>query len=252
MTNKKTFSGYLKLLLALSGLITISGCCQFGSRCCFDCFKRPAVLCSKADCVLDYNDCFKKYELRNCEQNSSRYGKTALNDKMFEPYQAVDPDYRLVRGDILEISVFDEEDTTISNAQVAPDGKLYYTFCDAIQAEGYTPSKIAKEIENKIDDIFVSPMVTLIPKQTVQPYCHVLGRVRDQGLYVIDSPIKVREAVIQAGGIISESKKDIINYGVNYNRSINIPFVDFSKSFMVRNSKKLDIEITKSIEDYSK
>ncbi|MFQ5729307.1 MAG: polysaccharide biosynthesis/export family protein [Waddliaceae bacterium] len=245
---KKTFaftfsvSHLLKAVFALFLLTCCASCsCYKFSIPCICNGGRPPVLVSQATCVIDYNDCFEEFYVGQDAECLRGVQKQPLTPDMYDPYLATDPGYRLALGDILEISVFGEDETTVDNAMIAPDGKIYYTVLEGVPAAGRTPSELAEDLASKLEHLFLNPIVTVVPKTTKAQNYRILGRVRAPGEYLLEGPVSLREAIGEAGGAISSSAK---GYDV-YNRGIGVPFVDLSRSFIVRDNKKLDVDFSK-------
>ena len=72
----------------------------------------------------------------------------------------------LAVGDLLDISVFGEEDLTESHVAIAPDGRIYYACLDGIPAAGRTLSEVKREMESALAHYFVHPQLTIILLRT--------------------------------------------------------------------------------------
>lgn len=233
-------------ILSLTFLMLFGSC----NRCCdVPCLKfkwccgRPDVMVDWDECIIDYNDCFETCDRGDCFICKSTMETLELTEDLFDPFQPIDPDYQLTKGDVLEVAVFGEEETFVDGALVAPDGKLYYSIAQGVPAAGRAPEEVAKDLAKALDHLFLDPKVTIVPKEVVYPTYRVLGRVRQPGDYQITGPITVREAIAEAGGLYSQSERDI---GDHPGR-ISIPFTNLKASFMVRGDKRVDIDFEKMI-----
>jgi polysaccharide export outer membrane protein len=238
MIRSFTFSICLLLIIAC-----FSSCCCFGRKSCCD-FGRGPILCSKSECIIDYNDCFQEVCIdggRNC---LAAFSREPLTEDMFDPFAPIDAGYKLARGDILQIAVFGEEETTIENAMIAPDGKIYYTVLDGLQAEGLTPGEVANEIKEGLSPLFLDPMVTVTPKATQTLNYRVLGRVEQPGEYPINGPVTLSEGISEAGGLLSPASKEQDNA-----RRYLVPYYDLEASFIARGPKKLDVDFQKLLHE---
>jgi polysaccharide biosynthesis/export protein len=233
-------------LLSLCLAVLLSGCNRCPDIPCLGinwCCGRPDVMMDWESCVIDYNDCFEDCDLGAYRISQSGMATLEKTPELFDPFAPIDPDYRLTKGDILQVSVFGEEETLVDGAIVAPDGKLYYSVLDGVPAEGRTPEDVADDLASRLDFLFVNPQVTIVPSEVVYPAFRILGRVRMPGEYQLTGPITVREAIAQAGGLYSESNRDI---GDHPDR-INIPYTNLEASFMVRGDKRVDIDFRRLI-----
>lgn len=203
-------------------------------------FGRPPVLCYKTDYIIDYNDCFEEVCIGSDESCLEPLQKAHLTGDMFNPFEPIDPNYRLARGDILEISIFDEEETTIENAMIAPDGKLYYTVLEGIQAADRKPDEVAKEIQANLDHLFLHPLVSITPRETQALNYRVLGRVQTPGVFPFEGPVTLSEAISEAGGLLTQTAKE-----QDYGRRYLIPYANLENSFITRGNQKLDVDFQK-------
>ena len=155
-----------------------------------------------------------------------------LPDSYFVPY---DPsDYTVAVGDILEISIFGHPDTMMESIPVAPDGNIYYLFTDAIKAEGRSINEIAADIESQVHHLFSSPEVTIIPRKMSAARYIILGKVNNPGEFDLNSSVTLRQAIGEAGGLSIAAQE-----------GFTIPAAALTRSFIVRDGKKLPIDFEK-------
>lgn len=132
-------------------------------------------------------------------QITSTQKRSKFPPEYFIPHTA--DDRQLQVGDEVEISVFGQRDTIAENVPVAPDGKLYYMFLPGIQAEGSTAEAVAKQIESQISNLFNNPEVSVIPTRFISNQFSIFGKVETGGVYPLDTPTTVRQAIARAEGI---------------------------------------------------
>lgn len=162
--------------------------------------------------------------------------KEKLDPKYFDAYQPYTEEYRVSVGDVLQVSVFGNEDTLIKEAVVAPDGYLYYLFLDGVAAAGRTLSEVAKDIEIAVAHLFINPEVSILPVQIASQTYMVIGKVLKPGIYPLRSAATLRQALGDAGGI-----------AVGGFKGTTISVASLRDSFIVRNGRKLDIDFEKLI-----
>lgn len=215
----------------LASLILVLSACRCRSP--LDAERRPQVMRTWGPCVLDYDFGFYEDDDSCCMCQESNEGEESLVEPSDDNVQP----YRFSHGDVLEISLLGEDDSSIANATVAPDGKLYYTFLEGIDALGRTIDDVASEMETKLLKLFNNPVITINPQVSNAQVFKVLGRVFRPGVYPLYSPLTLREAVAVAGGMQKESYKDI--------RGDLEPIADLSNSFIIRDGKRLNIDFQK-------
>lgn len=218
---------YLGLLVCLIGLFSSCRCCSFLHE-----GRRPQVMRTWDPCVLDYDFGFyEDEELSDCYELLENRQEIAMQG------EKEDKPYRFSHGDVVEISLLGEEESSIANAVVAPDGKLYYTFLQGIDALGRTIDEVALEMQTKLLKLFNNPVITITPQVANAQSFKVLGRVFRPGVYPLFSPLTLREAIAVAGGMQKESYKDV--------RGDLEPIADLKNSFIIRNGQKLDVDFEK-------
>lgn len=260
----------LRLLLAISTLFTLSGCQCLCEKlwikwpCCVD-GRRPPVIVTEYDDIIDFDECDP-----GCDKELVERRKRHLPKEYFDPYQEHYGEYRIVKGDQLEISVIGDQDTLEKTVIVAPDGKIYYLFLDGIQAEERTLSEVRAEMEKKLAEYFSNPVVAIIPKQTANQTYVILGRVNKPGVYPLSYPVRIRDAIGQAGGVYVE-QYNVLSisggrggglYGGGFGRfggfgggfgnyqaytSTQRQFSNLNEAFLVRKGEKIDIDFEKLV-----
>ncbi len=134
-------------------------------------------------------------------------------------------------GDEVEISVFGHRDTIAEDVPVAPDGKLYYMFLPGIPAEDRTPEEVAADIADKLGDLFNSPDVSVIPTRFISNKFSIFGKVETAGVYPLDTPTTVRQAIARAEGI---------QLGKYHDSWIKIH--NYNDSWLLRGDKKIPVD----------
>lgn len=158
------------------------------------------------------------------------------------------PQERLLQvGDVVEVGIFGQRDTITPGIPIAPDGKLYYMFLPGIQAEGRTVEDVSKEMGEKLGHLFNNPQVFIIPNEFISNRFSIFGKVNVAGVYPIETPITVRQAIARAEGIeqgrYNDNTIEIHNYKDSWllRDGEKIP-VDF-ENLMVNNDFSEDIYI---------
>jgi len=194
--------------------------------CCAGCSRRDQVVITQESHIIDYVP-----EEMLEEDLSTFEGRTPLLPEYFDAYQAHAEEYMISRGDVLEISIFSNPDSSVSEAVIAPDGRLYYMFLEGIQAEGLTVKELSEELERLLVDMFVDPEVTVLPKHVASQSYMINGKIGRAGVYPITNAITLQQAIGEAGGI---------SLGGYAGTTMNI--ANLRDSFVVRNGEKLDLD----------
>lgn len=109
-------------------------------------------------------------------------------------------EYTVQPGDLLEISVWKEEDM-IKDVLVRPDGGITFPLAGEIYTGGKTFSQLQTALTQKLSTYLSNPVVTISPKQLLGNRIYVIGKVAKPGMYLISSYIDVVQALSMAGGL---------------------------------------------------
>ena len=110
--------------------------------------------------------------------------------------------FRVGTGDKLEIEVL-EISNTRQVCTVMPDGYLYYQTEPGFKAAGLTVAELKKRLETALKDLYLSPQVSVILRGVSSQRVWILGRVNTPGLYPLENPTTLLEAIAHAGGLFS-------------------------------------------------
>lgn len=112
---------------------------------------------------------------------------------------AVERDYAIQPGDILNISVWREE--TLQGAfLVRPDGQLSFPLAGEIDAAGLTVSRVKRTVTERLASYIADPLVTVAIAEVRGNTVHVIGKVNKPGAVLMLRRMHVIEALSAAGG----------------------------------------------------
>jgi protein involved in polysaccharide export with SLBB domain len=110
--------------------------------------------------------------------------------------------FRLGPGDRLDIELLGEA-TGPESTFVGPDGKLYFSLLPGLQVWGLTLPETKTLLETNLRAFLHRPHVTLTLRSVESARVWMMGRVATPGLYPLDRPMTVIEAITRAGGVFS-------------------------------------------------
>lgn len=119
---------------------------------------------------------------------------------------AVQRNYLIGPGDVLEISVWKEEALT-KNLSVLPDGRISFPLIGEVVAAGKTVTRLKKEIANRLVRFVPDPVLSVSVQQVNSLIIYVIGRVNKPGRFALNSNIDVLQALSMAGGLDSFAKR---------------------------------------------
>lgn len=108
--------------------------------------------------------------------------------------------YLIEPGDVLEISVWREEDLKKA-VIVRPDGGLSFPLVGNIQASGKSVEQLQAEVAKKLEKYIPEPAVTVAVQQLNGNKVYVIGKVNRPGEFAVTRNIDVVQALSMAGGM---------------------------------------------------
>ena len=142
--------------------------------------------------------------------------------------------YLLGPGDMLDFSFYKRQDLLREKIIVSPDGRVSYLQAVGVKAAGRTVGELRKEIERVLTEFHNDPKVIISPTKLLSKKITILGRVRESGVYPLDRPTTVIEAIAMAKGL---------EIGAVGGTALEIADLDYS--FVARDGKRLDVDLAK-------
>src|SRR5581483_4087176 len=139
-------------------------------------------------------------------------------------------------GDSLNFALYlnDAATQTRENVIIGPDGRVSYLQAVDIMAAGLTVDELRAKMDTELGKYYRLPRTIITPVTIASKKYFVLGSLVNRGVFSIDRPLTVIEAIGRAGGLET---------GV-FDRN-PVELTDLSRSFMVRHGQKLAVDFEK-------
>ncbi len=135
-------------------------------------------------------------------------------------------DYRIGAGDVLQISVWKNQELSVE-VPVRADGRISVPLLDDVQAEGLTAIELKDVITDQLSEYITNPDVTVIVAVINSKRVYVIGEVPRPGPIPMVQPLRVLEVISIAGGfntfadknnirILRNSGNEVIEYRFDY------------------------------------
>lgn len=118
-------------------------------------------------------------------------------------------EYLLSSGDILEISVWNDE-SLHREVMIRPDGRLSFPLIGDVKAAGRPVGELKAELEHKINEYVPGTPVTVIVNNIRYPGVFIVGKVANPGQYPMEKKLTVVQALAMAGGLNAFASKNNI------------------------------------------
>lgn len=143
---------------------------------------------------------------------------------------------KLGRGDILNVSVYDEFDLSINGIPIRPDGRISFPLIGDVQAEGLTVTELNESLTQSLERFILSPKVSIIVKEFNSQKFTISGEVVRPGVYPLKTDVSITEALAEAGGL---------NKGQF--RATSVELADLAHAFIARNGEVLPVDFVRLI-----
>ena len=164
---------------------------------------------------------------------------SAATDAAFsvvDPAKRADWQRRLTLGpgDVLSFHLFGAPELTREDVPIGPDGRISYLEAENIAATGLTVDELRDRLNEELGKYRRSPQAFITPRSYPSKRYYVLGTVVQKGIFPLDRPITIIEAVARARG-----------FETGLSRGNLVETTDFSRSFLGRGGKRLPVDFEK-------
>jgi polysaccharide export outer membrane protein len=118
-------------------------------------------------------------------------------------------DYTIAPADVLEISVWGEQELR-QQVVVRPDGKVSFPLVGDIPAAGKTTGEVKDLLEEAIRAYIPDASATVIVRELGSLQYYVIGKVNKPGVFNVAKTITVLQALSLAGGVTPFAKESDI------------------------------------------
>jgi polysaccharide export outer membrane protein len=133
-------------------------------------------------------------------------------------------DYVIGPDDVLSI-VFWREAEMSGQVRVRPDGKISVPLLKDVNALGLTPDQLRGQLESDAKQFVTDPNATVVVVEINSRKIFVVGRVARPGVYDLNTPMNVLQAIATAGGLLEfADSKNIVVERKTHERTVRLPF----------------------------
>jgi len=154
-------------------------------------------------------------------------------------FSASDPNHRaewqrrltLGPGDTLNFALFERRDTAKTDVPIGPDGRVTFLQAEDIMATGLTIDELRAAFDTELAKFYNQPRTIITPGVYNSKKYFLLGAVTRSGVYPLNRPTTMIEAIAQAGGLET---------GMFEQSTVEL--ADLGHSFVVRGGKRLPLD----------
>ena len=137
-------------------------------------------------------------------------------------------------GDVLSFHLFGSPELTREEVPIGPDGRISYLEAENIVAAGLTVDEFRDRLNEELGKFRRAPQAFVTPLSYRSKRYYVLGTVVQKGIFPLDRPITIIEAVARAHG-----------FETGVSRGNLVETTDFSRSFIGRGGQRLPVDFEK-------
>jgi polysaccharide export outer membrane protein len=128
-------------------------------------------------------------------------GEQAYQSFAVEAAQQSNADYRVGPLDVLDVTVFREDNLSAKAVTVDAGGRIALPLIGSVEAAGKSSAQIATEIETRLRNGYLrNPQVSVVVSTPVAQKVVVQGQVIEPGIYPLTGPTTLMGAVALAKG----------------------------------------------------
>jgi protein involved in polysaccharide export with SLBB domain/capsular polysaccharide biosynthesis protein len=137
-------------------------------------------------------------------------------------------------GDSLNLSLYGQPELSQIDVPVGPDGRLNYLEATNVVVTGLTVDELRAKLDEQLSLYRRSPRTIVVPVSFKSKKYFMLGKVATKGVYTLDRPLTVLEALARAHGLESAL----------VDRTV-VSLTDFQRSFLARGGKRYPLNFEK-------
>lgn len=142
--------------------------------------------------------------------------------------------YTLGPGDMVNIRFYGQAGLDRPGVRIAPDGTLSYLQVNSLEVNEMTIDEMREALEAALVDYYRNPRLIITPWELKSKRYVILGKVIDKGVFTLDRPITLLEAIARSRGIET---------GLFEQSTVEI--ADMDRSFIMRGGNRLDVDFSK-------
>src|SRR5439155_15754307 len=137
-------------------------------------------------------------------------------------------------GDVLNFSLFGQKELTRYAIAIGPDGRVNYLQAQDILAAGLTVDELRARIDAALAAYYTAPRTIIAPVAYNSKKYFLLGGVVQKGVFSLDRPTTIIEAVARARGLETGLQE----------RSL-VEIADLQRTFLVRHGQRMSVDFEK-------
>lgn len=145
--------------------------------------------------------------LFSCGGHVTSISGIPIEETSDQPAWAGTDSFRLGVGDTVIVKVYRNDDLE-RTLKIDPTGMVNFPLVGNIQAAGLTPAQFSENLQVRLTEFLVDPMVDINAITLNSQKAYVMGEVKTQGVVTLDRPYQIWEAIAQSGGFTTDANQN--------------------------------------------
>jgi protein involved in polysaccharide export with SLBB domain len=137
-------------------------------------------------------------------------------------------------GDVLSFALYGEPTLARTEVTIGPDGRISYLEAQDVLASGLTVDGLRQRLDDALGKFRRTPRTMITPVAYKSKKYYVLGKVVQRGVYTLERPTTVLEALARAKGI----ENGQVDYDI-------VDVADLQHAFLMRQNKRIPVDFEK-------
>ncbi|MBP9901931.1 MAG: polysaccharide biosynthesis/export family protein [Verrucomicrobiota bacterium] len=134
-------------------------------------------------------------------------------------------------GDSLNFSLFETNEVGRTEVVIGPDGRVSFLQAENVMATGLTIDELRAKFDAELGKYYRNPLTIITPVAYRSKRYVVLGTVTAGGVFTMDRPLTVIEAIARAGGLET---------GMHERGTVEL--ADLTRSFLARKQQRVPVD----------
>jgi polysaccharide export outer membrane protein len=139
-------------------------------------------------------------------QNNVPVTTASVSSPVVPQFQERDARYRMVSGDVFDVSFDLTPEFNQAAVNVQPDGYVTLRGVGDVQVAGLTTPQLRETIRNAYGKILHDPIISITLREFQKPFFIADGQLGHPGRYELHGPLTLSEGIALAGGFLESSK----------------------------------------------
>jgi polysaccharide export outer membrane protein len=133
--------------------------------------------------------------------------KSPYLDRAFRIYNE---NYRLGPGDEISIRVKGQPAYSLEKTKVSPTGSIYHELVGEVSVVGLTTTQLTERLANDLSEYLKNPQLSVQLVEAASAKISVFGEVPRPGIVIMSRPMRLLDAISEAGGFSDTGKKSSV------------------------------------------